>query len=66
MNLGSKNIKFTIKKIINDLNDFDKINDLRSFSIAQNIRRKTLRYIIANSLAEKIRYSNTLIESTFT
>jgi len=25
-----------------------------------------LRYIIANSLAEKIRYSNTLIESTFT
>jgi CRP-like cAMP-binding protein len=25
-----------------------------------------LRYIIANSLAEKIRYSNTLIENTFT
>ena len=48
MNLGSKNIKFTIKKIVNDLNDFDKINDFRSFSIAQNIRRKTLRYIIAN------------------
>ena len=23
MNLGSKNIKFTIKKIINDLNDFE-------------------------------------------
>ena len=29
MNLGSKNIKFTIKKIINDLNDYDKINDFR-------------------------------------
>jgi len=48
MNSGSKNIKFTIKKIVNDLNNFDKINDFRSFSIAQNIRRKTLRYIIAN------------------
>ena len=48
MNSGSKNIKFTIKKIVNDLNNFDKINDFRFFSIAQNIRRKTLRYIIAN------------------
>ena len=40
--------------------------DINELQKKQPIVIEKLRYIIANSLAEKIRYSNTLIESTFT
>ena len=40
--------------------------DISELQQKQPIVIEKLRYIIANSLAEKIRYSNTLIESTFT
>ena len=40
--------------------------DISELQQKQPIVIEKLRYIIANSLAEKIRFSNTLIESTFT
>jgi len=40
--------------------------DIKDLQEKQPIVIEKLRYIIANSLAEKIRFSNTLIESTFT
>ena len=40
-------------------------NDIIDLQEKQPIVIEKLKYIIANSLAEKIRYSNTLMESTF-
>jgi hypothetical protein len=48
-----------VKLLIWNKHDIDELQEKRPIVIEK------LRYIIANSLAEKIRYSNALIESTF-
>ena len=48
-----------VKLLIWNKYDIDELQEKQPIIIEK------LRYIIANSLAEKIRYSNTLIESTF-
>ena len=48
-----------VKLLIWNRHDIDELQEKQPIIIEK------LRYIIANSLTEKIRYSNTLIESTF-